>query len=340
MYKSLLHSLPHNKHHLDRYIMFIEFCINKNTNHNKEKLQKHHICPKANDMFPDYICFVSNPWNKAPLTAREHFISHWMLVKAYPSIKSQKYAFNMLLNKSGKRCSRSFDKFYSDFIKTLRNDVSNRKLFGAKGMVFVYDTNTNKYKRIPKESKLPEGMIYQTPKRKYNKKKYHDPVTQEEFWIDENFEVPDNLVKGRNLSFRSKIRKSSMGNKSNQGRNRYHDPKTEKNYNLLPNDSIIESMSLVLGVSDDVKSIYKEVSKGKNKGTTNPNYGKASKNRKTVTIIEDDNVVYKFESIEEFMNWMKENNTNVRREYWNTGVIKSTKSIKHNWLIGYSIIVY
>ena len=53
---SILASKPHNPHYLNRYITFITECQLKNLNYNGYT-EKHHICPKAKDMFflPPYM---------------------------------------------------------------------------------------------------------------------------------------------------------------------------------------------------------------------------------------------------------------------------------------------
>ncbi len=84
---SILTSKPHNSHYLNRYIKFIKQCQQKNVDY-EGYVEKHHICPKANDMFPDYACFKNNPWNCAILTARQHFIAHMILWKVYKDVYS------------------------------------------------------------------------------------------------------------------------------------------------------------------------------------------------------------------------------------------------------------
>ena len=84
---SILSSKPHNPHYLNRYITFIEHCQQKNVGH-EGPVENHHICPKAKDMFPEYKDFRSHPWNKAPLTPRQHFIAHLILWKVFVTTRS------------------------------------------------------------------------------------------------------------------------------------------------------------------------------------------------------------------------------------------------------------
>lgn len=83
---SILASKPHNPHYLKRYIKFIENCEKSNSIKSKEELGKtnnHHICPKAQDLFPEYASFKEYSFNSIILTVRQHFIAHWMLMKTY-----------------------------------------------------------------------------------------------------------------------------------------------------------------------------------------------------------------------------------------------------------------
>jgi len=80
--QTILASKPHNPHYLKRYLSFIEGCREKNSGY-KGYAENHHICPKAKTMFPEYKCFRKNPWNRAVLTARQHYIAHILLARAY-----------------------------------------------------------------------------------------------------------------------------------------------------------------------------------------------------------------------------------------------------------------
>ncbi len=86
----ILSTKTHNEHYLKRYIEFIKKCQLRKLPENYY-VEKHHICPKASDLFPEYASFKQHPWNKIILTAREHFIAHWMLWKSFG--KSQCFAF-------------------------------------------------------------------------------------------------------------------------------------------------------------------------------------------------------------------------------------------------------
>jgi len=92
IYANILSAKPHNPHYLNRYIRFIERCQIKNIGYTGYT-EDHHICPKADDMFPEYMSFAKHPWNCISLSTRQHVIAHWILWKAYPGVVSVQNAF-------------------------------------------------------------------------------------------------------------------------------------------------------------------------------------------------------------------------------------------------------
>jgi hypothetical protein len=140
---SILASKPHNPHYLKRYITFIEKCQQKNVGY-KGPVENHHICPKADDMFPEYIDFRLHPWNKAPLTTRQHFIAHLILWKVYPLFNSQTIASWLMKN------TRSGIKVNSRLYESLKNDFRKMNSKLHKDLVTVKD-NDGKYFKVSKD---------------------------------------------------------------------------------------------------------------------------------------------------------------------------------------------
>lgn len=122
---SILASKPHNPHYLYRYITFIKQCQQKNAGY-EGIVEKHHICPKADDMFPEYTNFSKNPWNKAILTPRQHFISHLLLWKAFSSIKSCLRTIWMMSQKR-KTNSKLYESLKLEAVKLISEKNSGRK---------------------------------------------------------------------------------------------------------------------------------------------------------------------------------------------------------------------
>lgn len=79
----VLKTKPHSERHLARYVKFI-----RSRTPRSGKTEKHHICPKAMDLFPEYTSFKDHPWNRIDLSHREHYIAHLILWKAYGGSQS------------------------------------------------------------------------------------------------------------------------------------------------------------------------------------------------------------------------------------------------------------
>ena len=94
IFEHLIRKSPNKLHHVSRYIKFM-------STRSMTGKTKHHILPKASDMYPEFKCFKQNPWNLALLTDREHFIAHRILSKIFPK-SSQSRCFFYMLNKGNK----------------------------------------------------------------------------------------------------------------------------------------------------------------------------------------------------------------------------------------------
>lgn len=106
--------------------------------------ENHHICPKADDMFPEYTDFNVHTWNSINLTAIQHTYAHIILWKAFGG--SQTRAIHYFLNVQN-----------SDYIKQSNRVIplSVRVRYSAKakeaarvdrlGMAAYKDKNGNSY---------------------------------------------------------------------------------------------------------------------------------------------------------------------------------------------------
>ena len=144
---SVLSSKEHNSHYLNRYITFINKCQLKNKSYTGYT-ERHHICPKAKDMFPEYNSFDLFPWNCAVLTLRQHFIAHMMLWKIYSNC-SQTFAFWAMKQKNNETLnSKIYEKLKLDIIDKITKINS--------GKVWINDGNKSTI--IPKE-KLDQYIL-------------------------------------------------------------------------------------------------------------------------------------------------------------------------------------
>jgi hypothetical protein len=149
----ILASKPHSEHHLNRYIRFIEQC-QQNNKKSSIKTHRHHICPRAKDMFPEYESFAKNKWNMARLTPRQHFIAHIMLWKVYPNISSQ---FNAVWQMKHRNNEQMNSRLYESVLLEHSRVTSAR----LKNTVSVYDAN---------------GLFHRIPVSEYDESK-HTPIS-------------------------------------------------------------------------------------------------------------------------------------------------------------------
>lgn len=144
---AILASKDHNPVYLKNYHKFILKCRQVNKSLPKGTyFEKHHICPKATDMFPEYKSFGSFPWNKIKLTAPQHFIAHKLLWKAYRG--SQALAFKVMNDVDGKK----INEFEYEQLK-----LDNRKHCSGKS-VYV-DSNGKKIKCRTDDPRILSGEL-------------------------------------------------------------------------------------------------------------------------------------------------------------------------------------
>lgn len=103
-----------NHIYLERYLRFIL------TTQTKEVItEKHHILPKS--LFPH---LKKCKWNIKRLSLREHFIAHWILMKAMPDDIGMKYAFNSFISSGKVKNSYGYEKSRKNFICELSKKLS------------------------------------------------------------------------------------------------------------------------------------------------------------------------------------------------------------------------
>lgn len=111
-----------NEFYTDRYVKFIYDCIASNQHLSSDiYTENHHILPKSKNFWPEYKSFSKHPWNKSVLTARQHFIAHWMLSKALGGVMW--YALNNMMyahNENHERFKTKSSKLY----ESVRLEVS------------------------------------------------------------------------------------------------------------------------------------------------------------------------------------------------------------------------
>jgi hypothetical protein len=122
LYEKMVYELPktnHNTHHLNRYINFILHCSMLEDDKN-DYYEKHHILPAS--LFPKYKNLSKNNWNSIRLTAREHYLCHWMLAKAFGG--KMWFAFQAMTIVPERYKIKRY-RSNSTFYETLRINLSN-----------------------------------------------------------------------------------------------------------------------------------------------------------------------------------------------------------------------
>ncbi len=216
--KNILFSKPHNAHYLERYYKFIITLIEENVN--EGYTERHHICPKASDLFPEYSNLKLNSWNKIRLTPRQHFIAHWLLWKAYGG--SQRYAFLCMVRGVKNKYqqdrvnglnSKTYDKLKKEqYISTSgeNNYFFHHKFVGEKNG-FYGKTHTQEFKAyissIHKNKVESEETRKKKSQSRFGKKHndsviqkmkslkwFHDPITGKQY---KSADCPDGCIPGR-----------------------------------------------------------------------------------------------------------------------------------------------
>lgn len=141
---NILYNKPHNPHYLKRYIKFISNL--KDQTIRDSYSEKHHIAPKS--MFPE---LRNDKNNLVRITARQHFVAHWLLWKAYSTLEMARAFHLMHLDK---RNSRS----YSAVRHTISESMKGNRNFGScagKENGFYGKKHTEEHKNeLQKELKL------------------------------------------------------------------------------------------------------------------------------------------------------------------------------------------
>jgi hypothetical protein len=133
----------------------------------------HHIVPKC-------MGGSNEPENLTKLTAREHFIAHWLLARIYSDNKGILYSFWMMCNMSGHR-NRTYT-FSSRVYEEARDSFCQTHSVLMKDKMFRYYDDPD-IKRLHSEkvkhSLSLKGEEYLEKRSKWSKKLWEDPVYKE-----------------------------------------------------------------------------------------------------------------------------------------------------------------
>lgn len=271
---SILRSKSSNEHLIKRYIKFISLC-----NHSpNEYVEDHHICPKADDLFPEYIDLNIHTWNLVKLTSRQHIIAHVMLWKIFGG--SQTLALDCML---GKFNSNTNELLVNRIIPTsitiryhakLREETKKYLSEIREGFACYKDENNNKFVLHKDDPKIKElnlvgnnkGHIHrEDSKKKMSATKYPSKRVKMYFLDCEisvklfSPEFSDYLAQGWTTSYTEEdmqwVKDFRYSNHSDKmkGRTRYCLPDGSYYGMLYKDDPKIEEMGLMVQYTENNK---------------------------------------------------------------------------------------
>ena len=142
-------------------------------------LEKHHIVPKC-------IGGDNTLSNLVLLTAREHYICHWLLAKQY-KMKELYYAFSMMIVKSNKH-----DRYCNGILyerakqhRSLATTGENNPMFGKKSACVSHTEETKEKIRMSKLGKK-RNPFSRRPASEETKKKISQTKLNKKKTIDKN----------------------------------------------------------------------------------------------------------------------------------------------------------
>lgn len=104
----------------------------KNRKTGANYFERHHILPKAKTLYPQFASLKEYPWNGVLLTAREHFLCHYLLTKCLggPQRRSMIFGLKRLAHGKKQFTSRNYELARKEFIKI--NKGESHPSFGKK----------------------------------------------------------------------------------------------------------------------------------------------------------------------------------------------------------------
>jgi len=151
--------------------------------------EKHHILPKS--IFPEV---AKDPTNLATLTAREHFLCHWLLTKIFVGDSKRKmcYAFSRMIEPGNQYQSRYLPK--STVYAKLRESLAKQLTGKANGNKWYTNGTANLLLAI--SSTIPDGYYLGRSFSESHKEKLSDRA-KERVWSEEQKINRSTAYKGR-----------------------------------------------------------------------------------------------------------------------------------------------
>lgn len=250
---------------MNKYYKIYNQLINKTKNRDEifgTYYEKHHILPKS-------LGGTNTKENIVKLTGREHYISHLLLWKSYPigSIERKKmaYAANQMRRLVGDKVNgKIYERLKLEHSENVKKDKKGNKYCFGLGHC-IKNINTEKITRLKIGAPIPKNCVKWMPTKK-RKLCYHDPITDKEYRFEKDRDAPKNLIKGRCESFRNKVKITSVGNSSNRGMIKIHNPITKETKHVLNKLKIPDGF--VIGMSKESREKLSKSCKGRKASNT------------------------------------------------------------------------
>lgn len=159
-YEKIFYEKFERNHNTERYWNFLKYC---STSIKPEYTERHHMLPRS--LFDEY---KNEKENLIVLSAREHFLAHWMLARALHG--KMWYAFNLMFRviPENKRNSRLYDKARQYIAKVISEtntgstmSEENRKMMSIRhrGTVNVVDSEGNGFRVDVDDPRIKTGEL-------------------------------------------------------------------------------------------------------------------------------------------------------------------------------------
>ncbi len=119
--------------------------------------EKHHIIPRS-------IYGTDDKSNLVKLTAREHFICHYLLAKMYDKYSFEWYKMNhafLIMKSQSLRQERYFNSNLYNSLRENFSEIMKQTQLGEKnsqyGKIWIKNKTTNETKKISKNTSIPDG---------------------------------------------------------------------------------------------------------------------------------------------------------------------------------------
>lgn len=206
----------YNPHYLNRYINFIRSCGNVDIPV-FYYTEKHHICPKS--MWPE---FAKSDWNIITLSARQHFIAHWLLAKSFGNGMWTALHMMSLCDQNGNRIynftSKTYETMRIEHAKncSIRFAGEGNPMYGKSRVGFI--THTEDWKeRMSAMSKErwenPEFKNRFMGKNHWNYGKTHSEETKKKMSLAKKGKPSPTKGKSKSAESIEKMRISKTGKK-------------------------------------------------------------------------------------------------------------------------------